>query len=195
MCVCVCIVWLTCSHFRPAKKLSSEQFLSKKSAVNTQLKTELPLDRNTNQKLKTTTTTREEVFTHPVHPVLVLGIPYTPVQRAGRQDQNKVPCIPDTGQQVVVELARPQLLNIQEDCETSQLQVHLQQTAMSKYINEQAHRWACTLMGKYQATDLIGLFRSNVCPFQPSLQDPSLQAGDEKFLSTFTFGLHVEDCR
>ena len=66
--------------------------------------------------------------THPVDPVLLVLVVDAAVERARSEDQDEVPRVADAVQQVVVKLARSQLLYVEEDGQSSHLKVDFQQT-------------------------------------------------------------------
>ena len=67
-----------------------------------------------------------------MNPVFQVRVSHTAVQTTGRKNQDEMPRIAHAVQQVVVELPRSQLLDVQEDSESTQLQVHFQQTENMK---------------------------------------------------------------
>ena len=71
-------------------------------------------------------------LTHPVHPVFEVFVSHTSVEGVWREDEDEVARVPDTVEEVVIELSRSQLLNVQECGETAQLEVNLEQTEGKK---------------------------------------------------------------
>ena len=61
------------------------------------------------------------------------------VERVGRQHQQEVASVAHVVHEVVVELSRPQSLDVEEDGEAANLQVHLQQAASTSHNCLQVH--------------------------------------------------------
>lgn len=79
-----------------------------------------------------------EASTYLVHPVLAVVVLHALVQSPSRQNQHKIAGTHDTLNELVLELARFQLLHINEDTEAVQLQVHLQEAAKRSCVTATA---------------------------------------------------------
>jgi len=66
-----------------------------------------------------------------VNAVFAVDVSDAAVEGVGRQYEDEVSSVADTAQKVVVELARTEFLDVEEDRQTAQLQVNFQQTAIS----------------------------------------------------------------
>lgn len=71
-----------------------------------------------------------------MHPVLHISVTNTSIQGAWGEHQDKVASVSHAVQQVVVELSRSELLNVQEDSKASELEVHFQQAVMKGSIED-----------------------------------------------------------
>ena len=59
-------------------------------------------------------------------PVFVVVIANAAVERSGREHEHEVASVAHVVHEVVVELARSQSLDVEEDAESAQLQMHLE---------------------------------------------------------------------
>lgn len=73
-------------------------------------------------------------LTYPVNPILAVGVLDAPFQRAWRQNQEEMFRLLDALQQVVVELASLEALDVNEDAEAAQLQVNFQETRQLRSV-------------------------------------------------------------
>ena len=72
-------------------------------------------------------------------PVFVVVIADAAVERSGREHEHEVASVAHVVHEVVVELSRPQSLDVEEDGEAANLQVHLQQAASTSHNCLQVH--------------------------------------------------------
>lgn len=62
-----------------------------------------------------------------MYPIFLFVVTNAPIESIGCQNNYEVTGMPHTLQQTLVKLARTQPLDVNENCEATQLQVHLQQ--------------------------------------------------------------------
>jgi len=82
------------------------------------------------------------LLTHPVYPVLAVDVGEASVERVGREHKDEVARVAHAAQQIVVELAGAQFLDVEEHRQTAQLQVNFQQAAPHRttHIHTQSRR-------------------------------------------------------
>ena len=76
---------------------------------------------------------------HPMNPIFAIVVSDAAVQSVRRQHEDEMASVADTAQKIVVELAGAKLLYVEEDGQTTQLQVDFQQTAHTGSVTIRAY--------------------------------------------------------